>query len=61
MPIVLQYIGALVPMTYFAEMVRGVILKGVGLNLLGFDIGILAIIGIVLLSLATFRFKKTLE
>lgn len=61
MPAVLQYIGALMPLTYFTEMIRGVILKGVGLNILGFEITALAVIGLTLLTLAAFRFRKTLE
>jgi ABC-2 type transport system permease protein len=61
MPVVLQHIGALMPLTYFTEMIVGVILKGVGLDVLGLDMGMLAAIGIVLLALAAFRFKKTLE
>ena len=47
--------------SYFTEMIVGVILKGVGLDILGLDMGMLAAIGVVLLALAAFRFKKTLE
>lgn len=61
MPVVLQYLGALMPLTYFTEMTVGVVLKGVGLDVLGLDMGVLAAMGIVLLAWAAFRFKKTLE
>jgi ABC-2 type transport system permease protein len=61
MPVVLQYVGALMPLTYFTEMIVGVVLKGVGLDVLGLDMGVLAAMGIVLLAWAAFRFKKTLE
>lgn len=61
MPVVLQYLGALMPLTYFTEMIVGVVLKGVGLDTLGLDMGMLAAIGVVLLAMAAFRFKKTLE
>jgi ABC-2 type transport system permease protein len=61
MPAVLQYIGAAMPLTYFAEMVRGVILKGVGLSILGVDLGVLTVIGLLLVTLAVSRFRKTLE
>lgn len=61
MPVVLQTIGALMPLTYFTEMARGVVLKGVGLDILGFDLGILAVIGLVLMTLAVSRFRKMVE
>jgi ABC-2 type transport system permease protein len=61
MPIVLQRIGALVPLTYFTQMIIGVILKGVGLKVLASNIVVLAAMGLALLAIAAFRFKKTLE
>ena len=61
LPLILQYLGALIPLTYFTEMIQGVILKGVGLDVLGVQLGLLATIGLVLMAWAAFRFKKTLE
>ena len=61
LPLILQYLGALIPLTYFTEMIQGVILKGVGLDVLGLQLGMLATIGLVLMAWATFRFKKTLD
>ena len=61
LPPVLQALGALMPLTYFTEMIQGVVLKGVGLEILGPDMGILATIGVVLLAMAAFAFAKAPE
>ena len=61
LPLALRYLAALMPLTYFTRMIRGVILKGVGLEILWLDMGGLAIIGIALMAVAVTRFKKTLE
>jgi ABC-2 type transport system permease protein len=49
------------PLTYFTKMVRGVVLKGVGLDVLWMDMGALIAIGIVLMAAAVARFRKTSE
>ncbi len=46
------------PLTYFAVMIRGVFLKGIGFEVLHREAGILALIAFVLLALAVFRFRK---
>jgi ABC-2 type transport system permease protein len=46
------------PLTYFAVMIRGVFLKGIGIEVLHREAGILALIAFVLLVLAVFRFRK---
>ncbi len=46
------------PLTYFAVMIRGVFLKGIGFEVLHRESVILAIIAFVLLALAVFRFRK---
>lgn len=61
MPVVLERLGLLFPLTYFTEMVTGVILKGVGLRVLGPDIAALAVMGIVLLAIAARRFRRTMD
>ena len=61
LPVALRYLAALMPLTYFTRMIRGVILKGVGLEILWSDMGVLAVICIVLMAVAGLRFKKTLE
>ncbi len=61
LPLALRYLAALMPLTYFTRMIRGVILKGVGLEILWLDMGVLAAIGIALMAVAMARFKKALE
>ena len=61
MPRVLQYFSYVIPLTYFLVIVRGVILKGVGLELLTEQVMAMAIFGVVILTLAAARFRKRLE
>jgi ABC-2 type transport system permease protein len=61
MPAVIQAISAIVPLTYYLEVLRGILLKGVGLAelwpqslvLLGFAVGLLAV--------SVWRFSRTVE
>jgi len=59
-PQVLQWISCLIPLRYMLVIVRGIILKGVGLNILWDQAVALILFGIVMLVLAASRFKKRL-
>jgi ABC-2 type transport system permease protein len=48
-------------LTYFLVIVRGIILKGIGLELLTEQVVAMAIFGVVILLLAVARFRKRLE
>ena len=61
MPRVLQYLSYVIPLTYFLVIVRGIILKGIGLELLTEQVVAMAIFGVVILMLAAARFRKRLE
>jgi ABC-2 type transport system permease protein len=61
MPKVLQYLSYVIPLTYFLIIVRGIILKGIGLELLTEQVVAMAIFGVVMLTLAASRFRKRLE
>lgn len=61
MPIILKSIGYIFPITYFLEILRGIILKGIGLNYLWQNTLILILFGIFILSLAALRFNKKLD
>ena len=61
MPKALQYLSYVVPLTYFLIIVRGVILKGIGLELLTEQVMAMAIFGVVILALSAARFRKRLE
>jgi ABC-2 type transport system permease protein len=61
MPQAVQYFTYLNPMRYFLEIVRGVFLKGSGIDTLWPNLVALAIFGVVILSLAVNRFHKQLD
>lgn len=61
MPKLIQYISYLIPLRYFINIIRGVILKGIGLHELWSDAMILFLMGILILYLSSRRFQKRLE
>jgi ABC-2 type transport system permease protein len=61
MPLVIQWIGYAIPLTYFLIIVRGIILKGIGFFELMNQIVPLAILGLFFFTLSVFRFQKRLE
>ena len=58
MPRVIQYVTYLIPLRYFLVIVRGIFLKGIGLDLLWPQAVALAAWGAVVLSLAVMRSRK---
>jgi ABC-2 type transport system permease protein len=61
MPIGVQWFTYLNPMRYFMEIVRGIFLRGSGIDVLWPDMAALAVFGVVVLSLSVQRFHKHLE
>jgi len=61
MPEPAQWIGLALPLTYFLDVLRGVLLKGVGLRDLLSQLGALTLLGAVLLTGSVRRFSKTLD
>lgn len=61
MPLVIQYLGNLIPLTYFLEILRGIMLKGVGIRYLWRDVLPLAIFGVGIITLASWRFRKRVD
>jgi ABC-2 type transport system permease protein len=61
MPPVLQAIARVIPATYFLIIIRGIMLKGIGLAELWQQAAILAGIGLFLVAVAIRRFKLTLD
>jgi ABC-2 type transport system permease protein len=61
MPRALQLISAIIPLRYLLVIIRGIILKGVGLELLADQVIALAVFGVVIMTLAATRFRKRLE
>jgi ABC-2 type transport system permease protein len=60
MPDVFQYITYLSPLRYFLVIVRGIFLKGVGFSVLWPQILALFVLGVSILALSAFRFRKRL-
>jgi ABC-2 type transport system permease protein len=61
MPEPAQWIGAALPLTYYLTVLRGILLKGVGLDGLGKEVAALTGFAVVLLALSVRRFRKTIE
>jgi ABC-2 type transport system permease protein len=58
MPVVFQYITLLNPIRHFLEIVRGVFLRGAGLEMLWPQFLALALLATALLTAASRRFRK---
>ena len=61
MPEFLQWLGYALPITYFLQIVRGMILKGVGLSYLWDQIIPMVLLGAVFFAYSVARFQKKLE
>lgn len=60
MPAAAQWLGLALPLTYFLDMVRGVLLKGVGFEYLWRDALIMSLFAFAFIALSVRRFQKTL-
>jgi ABC-2 type transport system permease protein len=61
MPDVAQWIGAALPLTYFLKILRGILLRGVGLEALWKEAAVLAGFATVLIAMSVARFRKSVE
>lgn len=61
MPQFLQWVSYLVPLRYYLVIIRALMLKGVGLEAIQTPVLALVIFGIVILTAAALRFRKTLD
>ena len=61
MPLVCRGLAALIPMTYYLEIVRGIALKGVGLAALWRPAAVLTAFALLLVTVSVHRFTKTME
>jgi len=61
MPKPAQWLGAALPLTYYLEVLRGILLKDVGLEYLWRDAVILFGFAVVLVTLSVRRFSKTVD
>ena len=60
MPKVIQIITYMIPARYFVTILKGIYLKGVGLEILALEAGLLTIFGVAMMVLANVKFKKRL-
>lgn len=58
MPKIIQYFTYLIPLRYFLTIIRGVILKGTGIADYYFQLSMLLLIGISILTASSFGFRK---
>ena len=61
MPTVIRYFTIVNPLRYYLVILRGIFLKGVGLTILWPNLVILLIMGVTVLSISSWRFRKILE
>ncbi len=61
MPAGAQYLSAIIPLTYFLKIVRGIVLKGVGLEYLWPSFLPLVAFGGAIFGLAVLKFRKQLD
>jgi ABC-2 type transport system permease protein len=59
MPDIARWIGAALPLTYYLDVLRGVLLKDAGLSALWPDALVLAGFAAALVALSVARFRKT--
>jgi drug efflux transport system permease protein len=60
MPMVIQWVAHLIPATYFITLLKGIYLKGIGLEVLALEAILLTLFGVVVVLLANFKFKRKL-
>ncbi|MBO5586764.1 MAG: ABC transporter permease [Prevotella sp.] len=61
MPQVLQWLAALVPPRYYIEAMRKLMIMGVGLDAVAREVAVMAVMTVVLLTVALLKFKQRLE
>jgi ABC-2 type transport system permease protein len=61
MPMWAQYVGDMLPLTYFLRIVRGIILKGNGWALVWHDLWPILAFMVVAMAIGLTRFRKTLD
>ena len=61
MPKILQWLSYLMPLRYYLVIIRALLLKGVGLDKIQFDVIAMTLCAIGIMTLAALRFRKRLD
>ena len=61
MPDLARWIGLALPLTYYLRILRGILLRGVGLEALWREAAVLAAFAVGILAVSVRRFSKTLD
>ncbi len=61
LPWIFYAISTLLPLTYFIQLMRGIVLRGAGLRDLWLQLAVLAGMGVALFSLCTLRFRQKMS
>jgi ABC-2 type transport system permease protein len=61
MPRAIQYVTYAIPLRYYADIIRGVFLRGSGLSVLWPEAVTLLLMGSAILTAAALRFRKRLD
>lgn len=61
MPKIIYYVGNIFPITYFLEILRGIIVKGIGIDLLYKNMISLFVLTIIIVLITMKKFKKTID
>lgn len=61
MPVWAQYVGEVLPLTHFLRIVRGIMLKGSGVTEVALELWPIALFGVVVLTIAVKRYRKTMD
>lgn len=58
MPKIIYYLGNVIPLTFYLDIIRGIILKGIGFPYLAGQVTSLLVFSLILLTVSILRFKK---
>ena len=61
MPKIIGLLGNLLPLTFYLEILRGIVLKGIGINYLWSQVFALTVLITAILAISVLKFQKRLE
>lgn len=61
MPKVIYWISCVIPLTYYLDIIRGIILKGIGVQYLFGQVAVLFVFSVIFVTVSTLRFRKTVS